>query len=79
MQELNFTTLSPDQAQPLITECRELLEAKNMDTSALNVRMAPLPWYEEFKFYTLADDEQTRYMLYKPGEPEMMNWTNEVI
>jgi hypothetical protein len=38
-----------------------------------------MPWYDEYKFYILQDQEQTRYMLHKAGDPELMNWTNEVI
>ncbi|MBI3419174.1 MAG: hypothetical protein HY053_03475 [Proteobacteria bacterium] len=79
MKELSFITLSPDKAKPIIAEAREVLEAKGMDTSALELRMAALPWYESYNFYTIADHEQTRYMLYKPGDAELMNWTNEII
>jgi hypothetical protein len=79
MREFDFVSLSPDQTKSLIAEARDKLEAKNMDISALEVRVSNLPWYEQYKFYTLADDEQTRHMLYKPGDAEMLNWTNEII
>lgn len=79
MIDLPFAPLTGSAAQTVISEIREMLEAKNMDMNALEIRVAALPWYDEYKFYLLQDHEQTRHMLYKPGDAELMNWTNEVI
>lgn len=79
MKELSLTPLPADQVAAMLKDARPALEAKNMDVDALDVRVAPLPWYDEYKFYVLQDHEQTRYMLYKPGDVELMNWTNEII
>jgi hypothetical protein len=79
MKELKPEALSPDNAQTLITEIKSILETKNMDLGALDIKTAPLPWYDEHKFYVLQDHEQTRYMLHRTGDTEIMNWTNEVI
>lgn len=79
MKELTLTPLPPEKVKLLLEEVGTLLEAKGMDVSALEVRVAPLPWYDEYKFYVFQDNEQTRHMLYKPGDVEMMNWTNEII
>lgn len=78
---LDFTPspLPAAQLKPLADELRPVLEAKGMDVNALDVRVAALPWYDEYKFYVLQDHEQTRYMLYKAGDAELMNWTNEII
>ena len=47
------------------------------------VQVADLPFYDEYKLYTLSDTTlpppNTRYMLYKPGDVSLMNWTNEPI
>lgn len=47
------------------------------------VRVAAVPFYEEYKFYSLADTTlpapNERFMLYKPGDINLMNWTNEPI
>lgn len=78
---LDFTTapLPAPHLKLLVDEIRPILETKGMDVNGIDVRVATLPWYDEFKFYVLQDHEQTRYMLYKAGDPELMNWTNEVI
>jgi hypothetical protein len=79
MKDLPLAPPTPDDLKRFLSEARELLENRNMDMAALNVRCAPLPWYDEYKFYTVADHEQTRYLLYKPGDAELLNWTNEII
>jgi len=47
------------------------------------VQVADLPFYDEFKFYAVSDttlpEPNTRYMLHKPGDVSLMNWTNEPI
>jgi hypothetical protein len=47
------------------------------------VQVADLPFYEEYKFYALTDmtlpPPNVRYVLYKPGDLNIMNWTNEPI
>jgi hypothetical protein len=63
----------------MIDELKPVLESKNMDLGSLEIRGSALPWYDEYKFYLLQDHEQTRHVLYKPGDAEIMNWTNEVI
>lgn len=79
MTDLKLEAVPHDEARRIIDEIRPQLEAKNMDMDSLELRVADLPWYEEYKFYSLQDSEQTRHMLYKAGDAEIMNWTNEVI
>ncbi len=79
MKELKPEPLDADAAAPIIAEIKGMLEEKNMDLNALDIRVANLPWYDEYKFYVLQDHEQTRYMLYKPGDAELLNWTNEIL
>lgn len=79
MKELALAPLTGPALDALISETRLMLEAKDMDIGALDVRVAALPWYDEYKFYVLQDHAQTRNMLYKSGDPELMNWTNEII
>lgn len=79
MTDIKLEPVPQDEAARIIEEIRPALEAKNMDIASLEMRRSALPWYEEYKFYTLQDNEQSRYMLYKTGDAEMMNWTNEVI
>lgn len=79
MKDLKFSPVTAAEAQAILKEVRPALEERNMDVNAIEMRVTALPWYGEYKFYVLQDHEQTRYMLYKPGDAEMMNWTNEVI
>ncbi len=79
MQELPLKTLSPEETRAFTAQAREALESRNLNLSALAVQAASLPWYEQYKFYIAADEEQTRHLLVKPGDVEMMNWTNEII
>jgi hypothetical protein len=47
------------------------------------MRVASLPFYEDYKFYAMADttlpEPNERYMLHKAGDVNLMNWTNEPI
>lgn len=79
MNNLSFTTVPPEKVKLLLEETGNVLEQKGLDVSALKVRVATLPWYDDYKFYVYQDLEQTRYVLHKPGDVEVMNWTNEII
>ena len=47
------------------------------------IKSASVPFYEEYKFYGMADttlpEPNERYMLAKPDDINLMNWTNEPI
>jgi hypothetical protein len=47
------------------------------------VRVAALPFYDDYKFYGLSDTSlpppNERFMLYRTGDVNLMNWTNEPI
>lgn len=67
----------------------KLVEAVNAEApfqlpkAKTKLRVASLPFYDEFKFYGLTDTTlpapNERYMLHKPGDINVMNWTNEPI
>lgn len=54
-----------------------------LPTGKTKVRMTSVPFYDDYKFYTMIDttlpEPNARYMLYKQGDPNLMNWTNEPI
>lgn len=79
MKELKLEPVEAEAAAAIIEEIKPMLEAKNMDLNALELRSSSVSWYDEYKFYILQDHEQTRYMLYKSGDAELLNWTNEII
>jgi hypothetical protein len=79
MKELKLEPVEADAAAQIIADVKPLLEGKNMDLNALDIRCGSVPWYDEYKFYIVQDHEQTRYMLYKSGDAELLNWTNEIL
>lgn len=83
MKDLTFTTLSADEARAFIgTIAQELLPIA-VPADKTTVQVAALPFYEDYKLYALSDTTlpppNTRYLLYKPGDLNIMNWTNEPI
>ncbi len=83
MKDITFETLSPDAARSfLATIAHDLLPVKVPADKTL-VQVATLPFYDDYKFYALTDmtlpAPNVRYMLYKEGDLNLMNWTNEPI
>jgi len=83
IDEIQFTAMpAEDVGTFLETIARDLLPIK-MPAGKTNISVASLPFYDEYKLYALQDttlpEPNTRYMLYKPGDLVLMNWTNEPI
>src|ERR1700682_2603355 len=78
-----FNTLEAAATQNLLTEIASDLAPVKLPPDKTTVQVADLPFYDEFKFYALSDTTlpkpNTRFMLYKPGDVSLMNWTNEPI
>ncbi|MGB4101482.1 MAG: hypothetical protein WBK91_06210 [Alphaproteobacteria bacterium] len=79
---LDWQELGHDAAAPIIAEVNaeapyQLPEGKT------KVKEAALPFYDEYKLYNMADatlpQPNERFMIYKPGDVHLMNWTNEPI
>jgi hypothetical protein len=83
MFDLPFETLTPDAAQKVLSDIATEIMPVKLPEGKTIVQSLSLPFYDEFKFYALTDttlpSPNTRYMLYKPGDISMMNWTNEPI
>lgn len=83
MIDLKFETLDAASAQKLVNDIAGEIAPVKLPSDKTLVQMAELPFYDEFKFYALSDTTlpppNTRYMLYKPGDVSLMNWTNEPI
>ena len=83
MDGLTFEALSPDEAKTfLATIAHDLLPIK-MPADKTLVQVTALPFYDDYKFYALTDmtlpPPNMRYVLYKDGDLQVMNWTNEPI
>lgn len=83
MFEADFETLTPDAAKALLAEIAPEIEPVRLPSDKTLVQVMSLPFYDEYKFYALTDmtlpPPNVRYMLYKPGDVNLMNWTNEPI
>lgn len=83
MKDLEFTALSPDEAATFLSTIAHDLLPVSVPQDKTLVQVAALPFYEEYKLYALTDmtmpPPNVRYVLYKPGDVVIMNWTNEPI
>lgn len=83
MIDLKFQTLDPKATKQLLADIAADISPIALNADKTSVQAAALPFYDEFKLYALSDGSlpapNTRYVLYKPGDVSVMNWTNEPI
>lgn len=83
MTDFKFETLDPKATKQFLADIASDVEPVIFPEDKTSVQVAALPFYEAFKLYAVSDTTlpapNTRYMLYKPGDVSMMNWTNEPI
>ncbi len=83
MIDLDFKALSPDEARDFLATISTDISPVTLPADKTLVQVASLPFYEDYKFYALTDmslpPPNVRYLLYKPGDVSVMNWTNEPI
>ncbi len=83
MIDLAFQTLSPDDARAFISTVAPDIAPVSLPADKTLVQAANLPFYGEYRLYALTDmslpPPNVRYILYKPGDANLMNWTNEPI
>jgi hypothetical protein len=83
MIDLTFQKLDDAAAQKFLGEIAADLAPAKLTEGKTTVEAASLPFYDEFKIYAISDTSlpppNTRYVLYKPGDVSVMNWTNEPI
>ena len=83
MYEAPQTQLDPNAAQAILAEIAPTILPVKLPHDKTLIQVADLPFYKDYKFYALTDmtlpPPNVRYMLYKPGDVSLMNWTNEPI
>jgi hypothetical protein len=83
MIDLKFQTLDAAATQKLLADIATDIAPIKLPEGKTTIQVADLPFYDEYKFYTLSDTTlpppNTRYILYKPGDVSVLNWTNEPI
>jgi hypothetical protein len=83
MFDIPFKPLDAAATQKFLADIASDIEPIKLTEGRVSVEVADLPFYEEHKLYAISDlalpAPNTRYMLYKPGDVSVMNWTNEPI
>ncbi len=83
MIELDYQTLDAAATQKFLSDIATDVAPIKFPEGKTTVQRAALPFYDEFALYAVSDttlpQPNTRYMLYKPGDVSLMNWTNEPI
>lgn len=83
MIDLKFKSLDPAAVSKLIGDIEDDIAPIKLPLDKTTGQFADLVFYDDFKLYALSDSTlpppNTRYMLYKPGDISLMNWTNEPI
>jgi hypothetical protein len=83
MFDLKLQPLDPAATAKFLSDVAADIAPVKLPEGKTTVMVGDLPFYDEFKFYAVSDttlaQPNTRYMLYKPGDVSLMNWTNEPI
>jgi len=83
MIDFKFKSLDTAAVNKLIGDIADDIAPVKLAADKTTGQVADLVFYDDFKFYALSDTTlpapNTRYMLYKPGDISLMNWTNEPI
>lgn len=83
MTDMKFETLEPTAVKELLADIVSDIDPIVLPEDKTAVQVAELPFYEHYKLYALTDTTlpapNTRYILHKPGDVSLMNWTNEPI
>ncbi len=92
MSIVSFAPASEDEARSLLRDIGAEVnwplgngrtEDVRLSADSVQVMVAALPFYDEYRMYSLSDRSQpapnTRYVLAKEGDIGLLNWTNEPI
>ena len=83
MIDLSFQTLDTASSKKMLADIDADIAPVKLSAEQTAIQVADLPFYSDFKLYALSDNTipqpNTRYMLYKPNDVSVMNWTNEPI
>jgi ankyrin repeat protein len=83
MHDLTFAPLDTDAAKAFLDEAAPALAEVTLSPETTTVAVASLSFYDDYSLYALRDDASpppnVRYLLHKPGDPVLLNWTNAPI
>lgn len=79
----DWQKLDPEKAARVLSEINPKLEPVPFSMESTTVRIQKLPFYQEYDLYELTDlsvvPGARKYALYKPGDVNVINWTNQAI
>ncbi|MBI1215744.1 MAG: hypothetical protein GC185_07995 [Alphaproteobacteria bacterium] len=79
----DWQKLDPERAARVLSDINPYLEPVPFSEGETTVRMQRLPFYKDYTFYELTDLSAVpgarKYALCKPGDVNVVNWTNQTI
>jgi hypothetical protein len=83
MHDLVFKSVTDAESKAFLEEVAGALSPLEVPAATTKVSVAELSFYEDFKLYALENTQlpppNVHYVLYKPGDVNLLNWTNEPI
>ncbi|MDD9901548.1 MAG: hypothetical protein OXT65_11250 [Alphaproteobacteria bacterium] len=79
----DWQKLDPEPAARILSEINPLLEPVPFSEEDTTLRKSALPFYDGYELIELTDMSAVpaarKYAMYKPGEPVVIDWTNQPI
>lgn len=79
----DWQKLDPEKAARVLSEINPHLEPVPFSQESTTVRVQKLPFYKDYDLYELTDlsvvPGARKYAIYKPGDVNVINWTNQAI
>lgn len=79
----NWQKLDPEKSARILSEINAHLDPVPFSMESTTVRAHKLPFYKNYELYELTDLSAVpgarKYAIYKPGDVNVINWTNQSI
>jgi hypothetical protein len=79
----NWQKLDPEKSARILSEINAHLDPVPFSMESTTVRSHKLPFYKNYELYELTDLSAVpgarKYAIYKPGDVNVINWTNQSI
>ncbi len=79
----DWQKLDSEKTVRILGEINPYLEPIQFDPNTVTIRSQKLSFYKEYTFFELTDISAIpgarKYAIYKPGEVNVINWTNQII
>ena len=78
-----FVKLESPEVEQLLSDVNPSLEGASFEANTTTVMVYDLPFYPGYRFVDISNYQEHpsvhRYLIYKPGEITVLNWSNEPI